>query len=139
MNKVQLFLKSLTLQQLRDFEVICSGGELPVPGHYDFFVAVVTEKNNRNNTMPAVYVTVWDDVGEVRTKCEFNDAKMTVKNIEQVDMELNGVCEREFIDLPDGRTFDTFFNEDSGLRHEPDNADADEFVNHRLKPNGETM
>ena len=64
-NKLQLFLKSLTLQQLRDFEVICSGGELPVPGHYDFFVAVVTEKNNRNNTMPAVYVTVWDDVGEV--------------------------------------------------------------------------
>jgi hypothetical protein len=66
--------------------------------------------------MQAHYVSVWDDVGEIRTSCKYNPTTNSVFDVETSDIQPEGVCEREYIELFDGTTVDTFVYTDNGLQ-----------------------
>lgn len=52
--------------------------------------------------MKVIYVSVWDGGQDVRTSCDYNPETKDVTNIESVDVNGLDVCEREYIELPDG-------------------------------------
>jgi hypothetical protein len=46
----------------------------------------------------AQYVSVWDDGTEIRSNCFFDDQNKTVEDIINSDLEVDGVCENEFVE-----------------------------------------
>lgn len=62
----------------------------------------------------ADYVSVWDDVGEVRTLCDYNPTTGKASNIQHAETLPEGVLEREYVETFDGQIIDTFTDEDNG-------------------------
>ena len=52
--------------------------------------------------MEAIYVSVWDGGIEVRSKCQYDTETYNVTDIYSVDVDGLDICEREYIELPDG-------------------------------------
>ena len=55
----------------------------------------------------ATYVSVWDGGTQVRSPCKFNTDTRKAFDVESADADEGlTVCEREYVELPDGRQFD---------------------------------
>lgn len=72
-----------------------------------------TTKLSKICTVPAQYVSVWDDGQEVKTACLFDKLTMTALEVESTDeVEELDLLNEEFIELNDGTIIKTFMLED---------------------------
>lgn len=62
-----------------------------------------------NNKVICTYVSVWEDQGEIETRCIFNLTTKTVVEVESVDINDDDICEEEYIILSDGSKIKNFY------------------------------
>lgn len=68
----------------------------------------------KDKIVNATYVSVWDGGTEIRTSCKFDTNKNLAFDIESTDEEIEDLdfLDKEYIELPNGETVETFTTED---------------------------